>query len=206
MKKITMIIIALVCILVLSVGTSFAAGQVAQKNAISAENARNFAYVDAGVSAKDATVTKTEFDYDDGKYVYEIEFVAGNKKYDYDINASNGKVLKKEVEQVRSTATAKKTQKAKATKANKTTKATTAAAKANGQISVDKAKNIALKHAGLAAKDVTFNKTKLEKDDGRWIYDIEFYVYGQNEYDYEIDAATGTILEAETDEWELYDD
>ena len=34
-----------------------------------------------------------------------------------------------------------------------------------------------------------------EDDDGRGVYEIEFYV-GNTEYDYEIDAHSGAILEA----------
>ena len=34
---------------------------------------------------------------------------------------------------------------------------------------------------------------ELEKDDGRWEYQVEF-CYGTMEYEYEIDAYTGAIL------------
>jgi len=57
-----------------------------------------------------------------------------------------------------------------------------------------KAKTIALEHAGLNESQVTFIKAHLDRDDGRDVYDVEFYS-GNTEYDYEIDAATGTILE-----------
>ncbi|MDD6933236.1 MAG: PepSY domain-containing protein, partial [Eubacteriales bacterium] len=44
--------------------------------------------------------------------------------------------------------------------------------------------------------DVTFTKAKLEKDDGVRKYEIEFRK-GGTEYEYEIDAATGAILECD---------
>ena len=63
---------------------------------------------------------------------------------------------------------------------------------------MDQAKSIALKHAGLSASNVSFTKAKLEKDDGLRKYEIEF-VKGNAEYEYEIDAATGSILEYDID-------
>ena len=58
-----------------------------------------------------------------------------------------------------------------------------------------RAKSIALGHAGVSASSVSFSKAKLDDDDGRGVYEIEFYV-GNTEYDYEIDAHSGAILEA----------
>ncbi len=69
---------------------------------------------------------------------------------------------------------------------------------AKNYISVDKAKEAALKHAGLAATAVTFTKAKLDKDDGKVKYEVEFYS-GQKEYEYEIDAHTGKVLESSVD-------
>jgi uncharacterized membrane protein YkoI len=60
-------------------------------------------------------------------------------------------------------------------------------------ISLEQAKDIALKSAGLKASDVTFVKEKKEMDDGRIEYEIEFYS-GNIEYDYDIDAATGAVV------------
>lgn len=61
-----------------------------------------------------------------------------------------------------------------------------------------KAKQIALNNAGLKEKDVSFVKTGLKFDDGRSIYDIEFYS-GNTEYDFEIDTKTGKILDFDYD-------
>ena len=68
-----------------------------------------------------------------------------------------------------------------------------------GLITLDAAKEIALKNAGLAANQVTFSKQKLERENGRQVYDIEFYTSDYREFDYEIDAVTGTILEVDYD-------
>ena len=54
-------------------------------------------------------------------------------------------------------------------------------------ISIDKAKEIALNHAGLAANQVSFVKAEKDMDDGIVKYDIEFY-YNNREYNYEINA------------------
>ena len=65
-------------------------------------------------------------------------------------------------------------------------------------ISEAKAKSIALAHAGLTESQVTFLKIHLDRDDGRTVYDIDFYS-GNVEYDYEINAITGAILEFDKD-------
>ena len=65
-------------------------------------------------------------------------------------------------------------------------------------ITLDRAKEIALAHAGLEETDVTFVKSWLETDDGRQEYEIEFY-RGNTEYDYDIDALTGDIVSYDSD-------
>lgn len=68
----------------------------------------------------------------------------------------------------------------------------------NKYISVDSAKQIALRHAGFEEKDVKFTTAKFEDDNNRKEYDIEFYC-GSLEYEYEIDAVTGQILDADVE-------
>ena len=66
------------------------------------------------------------------------------------------------------------------------------------QITVDEAKNAALANAGLQESDVVYKKAQLETDDGVLKYEIDFYA-GDNEYNFDIDAATGAVLKAETE-------
>ena len=58
----------------------------------------------------------------------------------------------------------------------------------------EEARQIALNHAGLTESQVTRLKTELDYDNGVPEYDVEFHFDGW-EYDYEIDAQTGEILE-----------
>ena len=64
-----------------------------------------------------------------------------------------------------------------------------------------KAKSIALNHAGVDANTVYDMNIELDVEDGTSIYEVEFKS-GNREYEYEIDAATGAILqhEAEVDD------
>ena len=78
--------------------------------------------------------------------------------------------------------------------------ATTAAQSNNtvGDIGIEKAKEIAMSHAGVSAGSVSFVKAKLDHEDGVKVYDIEFYS-GNVEYDYEINSATGAIVSFDQD-------
>ena len=83
-------------------------------------------------------------------------------------------------------------------KPDKTESNTNTSSDTKRYISVDKAKTIALKQAGLTPAMVTFGKAVLKKDDGRVIYEIEFFT-SSNECEYEIDAYTGAILSQDVD-------
>ena len=71
-----------------------------------------------------------------------------------------------------------------------------AAVQSSDYIGMDKAEEIVLEHSGYTADDVRFTKEKLDTDDGKAEYDIEFFADGVD-YEYEIDAVTGDILKAE---------
>lgn len=147
---------------------------------IGSEKAKSIALNHAGVTSSTAKFVKVERDRDDGRLLYEVEFYAGNKEYDYEILASDGTILSydADIEGYRipsSTSTS-----------------------SSGYIGVERAKEIALQHAGLSASGVNFVKAEFDYDDGRAEYEIEFH-HNFREYEYTIDAASGTILEAERD-------
>ena len=143
--------------------------------AITREKAKEIALNHAGVSASQAAFVKAKQDMENGVLVYEIEFYAGNKEYDYEIDAKTGKILSYDVD----------------TKNQKPESSTQT-------ITKEKAKEIALNHAGVSASQAAFVKAKQDMENGILVYEIEFYA-GNKEYDYEIDAKTGKILSYDFD-------
>lgn len=64
------------------------------------------------------------------------------------------------------------------------------------KISEQEALEVALSHAGVKESDLTSKRIKREWEDGSEVYDIEFHTNGK-EYDYEIRASDGSILESD---------
>ena len=147
---------------------------------IGAEKAKEIALQHAGVSASNAVFVKAEREYDDGRLTYDVDFYAGNKEYDYEILAADGTILSydADIEGYRIPSST--------------------SSSSSGYIGVERAKEIALQHAGLSSSGVNFDKAEFDHDDGRVEYEIEFH-HNFREYEYTIDAASGTILEAERD-------
>ena len=69
----------------------------------------------------------------------------------------------------------------------------------NPALTMEEAQNIALKHAGFSADQVTALHTEYEIEHGVSQYDVEFH-HGAWEYDYEIHADTGEILSYSKDD------
>ena len=136
----------------------------------------DIAVADAGVARADAKFTEAKLDSDDLVAHYDIEFIAGANEYDYEIAVTDGSILKKEVEPA------------------DPSKPSKPQPDVSSYISIDEAKAIALKKVSLDASKVTFKKAELDADDHTPHYDIEF-VSGGYEYEFEIDAKSGKILE-----------
>lgn len=60
---------------------------------ITEEAAKQLALEHAGVSGSDAKYLKVEFDYDDGRAEYEVEWYVGQMEYSCDIDAHTGEIL-----------------------------------------------------------------------------------------------------------------
>ena len=177
--------------------------QTGDKKQIGVEAAKQIALAHAKVALKDVTFIKAELDTEDGRAVYEIEFYSGNVEYDYDIDALSGEIISNDFDienysiPAQSAAAPQQTEVPQQT-AEAPAPTAPAANTPSGDIGIERAKQIALSHAGLSQGSVSFVKAELDHEDGVKVYDIEFYS-GNVEYDYEINAATGAIISVDRD-------
>lgn len=141
---------------------------------ITEEEAKSLALENAGAKADRVAFIRAEQAQEDGRNVFEVEFLTReNDEYDYEILADTGEILAISYEK----------------KAPVTSKG-----KDGKELTQEQAKEIALKHAGLVADAVTVIKEKTDIDDGRLIYELEFYTGDYQKYEYEIDGRNGEIL------------
>lgn len=139
---------------------------------ITLDEVKTAALFHAGLSGDNVVFIKTMLENDDGKATYDIKFTADNSKYEYEIDVVSGTVLEFSSEII----------------SDKTVDESYSSAEISGQITIDEAKVIALKHAGFTEEQVLFTKSELDHDDGMTVYEIEFNVNGI-EYEYKIYGA-----------------
>lgn len=174
MKK--AVIMAMTLLMILAV----CASALAAGGSLTLEQAKQAALDYAGVSTADAFFTKTEKDWDDGREIYEIEFYVGGTEYEMDVDAATGNITefsKEYHEGVNYGGTDSKR----------------TGFSAGENPTMEQAKQAALDYAGVSGSDATFTKTGKDRDDGREVYEIEFYAKG-TEYDFDIDVRTGKIV------------
>lgn len=166
-------------------GTSTSSGTTSGSSSadIGESAAKAAALKHAGLSESQVTGMKVQRDRDDGRLEYEIEFWSGSTEYDYTINAADGTVLGADKE----------------THASSNSGSSNTSSSSSGDIGSAKAKSIALSHAGVSESQTTEMKVQQDRDDGRLEYEVEFKSGGK-EYEYTIDAASGTILDYEIDQ------
>ena len=155
------------------VETVASSGKASDKAYITAEKATALALEHANVSADLAVVREAKLDTEDGVLVYEIEFEAGGYEYEYDIDAASGAILGFDFD----------------------VEWYTVSSKASDYIGEAKAKQIVEQAAGTTG---VYTEFKLEVDDGRVLYEGEMRS-GWMEYEFEIDAVTGAILDWDAD-------
>lgn len=63
---------------------------------ITKEEAIDIALKDAGFTKDQVTRLRAEFDYDDGRPEYEVDFHQDRYEYDYEIHAESGKILSRD--------------------------------------------------------------------------------------------------------------
>lgn len=158
-------------------------GSASQSAYIGLEAAKEAALKHAGVSASDATFVEAEYDYDDGRMVYEVEFHVKGTEYDYEIDAQTGAVVKYKNEQ------------------NGANTGSSGSANTSSFIGESAAKAAALNHAGVSESSTKYCNAWLEYDDGRAeCYEVEFMA-GNTRYEYKIALTSATVLESERESY-----
>ena len=154
--------------------TEINSGQQQPQDVIGEDAALETAIKEAGVKSSDVTNSYVELESDDGIAKYEVEFYAGNTEYNFEIDAQSGNVLSYEKENAEGSYS------------------TDGSGDAN--ISSDKAKEIALKKAGVNSADVYDMDIELE----RGMYEISFDCSGI-EYEVIVNADTGNVVHFTTE-------
>ena len=158
-------------------------GSASQSAYIGLEAAKEAALKHAGVSASDATFVEAEYDYDDGRMVYEVEFHVKGTEYDYEIDAQTGEVVKYKTEQ------------------NGANTGSSGSTNTSSFIGESAAKQAALSHAGVSESSTKYCNAWLEYDDGRAeCYEVEFMA-GNTRYEYKIALTSATVLESERESY-----
>ena len=173
-----------------------------QTQMIPMEEAQEAALKAADIEAADADISATTLSGVAGVACYKVEFTSGEYAYSYTINAETGAVMEMSSQEQNAQASGTQTEVAdSAAPAPAQTSAAAPAQNATGTGTVDEAaaQKIALEHAGVKAADATITKSKLDYEDGRQVYDIEWYAGGAK-YDYEIAADTGEIISSAYEE------
>ncbi len=200
-----------------------------QAEYIGLDAAKAIALSAAGVPEAAAAFSTTGLDRQNGTDFYAIDFTANGQSYSYAIDAVTGVIITSQAgAQVSASpdpsasmdptpsqagdsgsgAVVPSTSPNTAQSANTNTNAGSSSGSNSGSnsgstgtgITADQARQIALNHAGLSASQVTFLRSQLDWENGRQVYDVEFYsTSNYTEYDYEIDASTGTVLSYDYD-------
>ena len=157
-----------------SVPTQAAASQSGSTSEITEDQAKQIAFDHAQVKEEDLTNLKVKKDFDDGVSIYEVDFQAANKQYEYDIKAADGQILTTDFE-IDDDYVDPNTQ----------TAVSEADAKAAALARVE----------GASDSDI---RIQLQRDDGQLVYEGTI-IYNNTEYDFEINAETGDFLSWEQD-------
>ena len=133
----------------------------------------------ASLTEAEVTEIRAHVERDDRRTHWEVRWRSGDWVYDFDIDPDTGAIL--EWDRDREPAPNTSTEPAPAQ-----------------ELTREEAQAIALAHAGFTADQVTGLRTHRDKDDRTPTYEIEFRV-GRTEYEYEIHAGTGRILDFDRD-------
>ena len=144
----------------------------------------------AGTTALDSVTAEVDSELDESPAHYEVELHTQWGEFEYLVDAYTGKVLSGQKDLLATVSAQNETARPSGQKP--------APSGVVQDIGYARAKSIALNHAGVSESKAYDMDIELDEEDGKLVYEVEFKSSGM-EYDYEIDAATGTILKQEAE-------
>ncbi len=195
-----------------------------QMGYVGAETAKQKALEAASLTAAEVSFISTDMGTRNGLDYYQICFQAGGQTYQYDVDALTGVVINAQgpdagaagqseppestapqmTDAVSTPTLSPEPETSQSPLPPATAAPSPAGSDSRAYIGEAEAKRVALAHAGLTADQVSLIRAKLEFDDGRWMYDVEFFTPSSKEYDYEIDAYTGAVISYDYDAEYVY--
>ena len=157
---------------------TMAAQMAGQTPGITVDEAKNMAMNHSGVKKEEVQFIQVNTDWDDGKQLYEVEFSANGKEYDYEISTQDGTIVSYSVDQEYESSIQPGNQ--------------TGDPSGQTVISMEQAKEIVA--AQIEGIDVSGIYIKQDYDHGRVVYEGDAY-YNGTKYEFEIDGLTGKLLE-----------
>ncbi len=187
-------------------------GTASEKSYIGKESAIEIALKNAGLSKSSVKDLEAEFDIEKKNneivMVYEVEFDANNMEYSFDIDAVTGEIIKskstslsqEEIEENKNDLNGsdddEKDDLDKIEDDNDIDDdddKDDVIVPQDNYISSDKAKSIALNHAGFSANEVSDLEAKLDSSHSKIYYEVEFDK-DNYEYEYKLDPVSGSII------------
>lgn len=166
---------------------------------ISKSEVKDIIAANMNVNVNDLYFESIDLELDKG--IYEVEVYYHNDDYEYKIDAKSAteggriiytdfKYFTNSIIDNNNSNTNESTNNENASNSNTTT------------ITIDEARDIALNHASTNINSITHLRTERDYENNTLVYEVDF-IYNNYEYDYKIDAATGTIISYDVDS--IYD-
>lgn len=194
-KKTVVTIVIIIAALILAAAT---AAFAVKASLITSDEAERIALGDAGVAQENASAVYTEFGYDDGRFVYEVEFYSLGVEYEYEILAKDGSVISRDIDG----ATVYDYDEDLTTESSvsyaDSSKTQSSSSGGVEYITEDAAIAAALSDAGCSESEADFTEVRLDGEGANAVYDIEFYTEDA-EYDYEISALDGSVCDVDVE-------
>lgn len=183
-------------------GDAVQSGTASDGKYIGEAKAKALALAHLGTAESAVARLKAELDVEDGRLVYEVEWTTGTEEIEVEVDAATGQIIKVERDDKNDAEDAPDKGEAHEPvdeedkeDEGQDDKDEAPPIPPATDIGADQAKAIALGRMQLQAGDVKKLTAKLEWENGKVIYEVEFKT-DTEEFEVEVDAATGQVIKA----------